>query len=98
VFAAQNFRKRGSYHTSSRVDEDGILASLRPHQHHPKEGAGHRQRTAEARHPGERVRQPLHEPYRQYGDRRWEADILPGATIEQAIDTEIGSSRYVESP
>jgi hypothetical protein len=34
----------------------------------------------------------------QYGDRRWEADILPGATIEQAIDSEIGSSRYVESP
>jgi hypothetical protein len=27
----------------------------------------------------------------QYGDRCWEADILSGATIEQAIDAEIGS-------
>jgi hypothetical protein len=27
----------------------------------------------------------------QDGDRCWEADILPGTTIEQAIDTETGS-------
>jgi hypothetical protein len=27
----------------------------------------------------------------QYGDRCWEADILPAATIEQAIDAEIDS-------
>jgi hypothetical protein len=27
----------------------------------------------------------------QYGNRCWEADILPAATIEQAIDAEIGS-------
>ena len=27
----------------------------------------------------------------QYGDRCWEADILPGDVIEQAIDADIGS-------
>ncbi len=27
----------------------------------------------------------------QYGDRCWEADILPSAVIEQAIDAHIGS-------
>jgi hypothetical protein len=27
----------------------------------------------------------------QYGDRCWEADILPATTIEQAIDAEINS-------